>query len=194
MSLARQALNLPNLISLSRLGLVAVFVWLVFGADQIGWAGVLLGIIGGTDWIDGYLARRLGQVTELGTFLDPLADRLAVAVSVVVGLVVGVLPSWFAWALIVREALIGIGALYGWTRGVRRLDVRRLGKLATLLLYFSITGFYLGRGFQLPGLVAAAYLVGVPGLVAYYAVGVQYLTDMRVAVGGVGSDGGEQVS
>ncbi len=194
MSLARQALNLPNLISLSRLALVAVFVWLVFGADEIGWAGVLLGIIGGTDWVDGYLARRLDQVTELGKFLDPLADRLAVAVSVVAGLVVGVLPPWFAWALIAREVLIGVGALYGWSRGVTRLDVRRLGKLATLLLYFSITGFYLGRGFQVPFLVVAAYVVGVPGLVAYYAVGVQYLADMRDAIGRVGGDDGDRVS
>ena len=68
-----------------------------------------LGVIGATDWVDGYLARRLDQVSELGKLLDPVADRLAVASAVVGGLIAGVLPPWFAWALIVREALIAAG-------------------------------------------------------------------------------------
>ena len=173
--------NVPNVISLIRLALIPVFIWLVAIAEY-GWAGVLLAVIGATDWIDGYLARKLGQVTEVGKFLDPLADRLAVIVAVIAGLISGVLPVAFGAALIVREFLIGIGAIYGWTKGVSRLDVRWLGKAATLLLYVSIASFYVGVGFDVDAVVIVAWLTGVPGLVMYYWVGVQYLSDMRKAI------------
>jgi cardiolipin synthase len=173
--------NVPNVISLIRLALIPVFVWLVAIAEY-GWAGVLLGVIGSTDWIDGYLARRLDQVTEVGKFLDPLADRLAVIVAVVAGLISGVLPAAFAVALIIREGLIGVGAMYGWSKGVTKLDVRWLGKAATLLLYVSIALFYMGVGFDVDLVVTAAWLTGIPGLVMYYWVGVQYLSDMKKAI------------
>jgi cardiolipin synthase len=187
--------NVPNTISLIRLALIPVFVWLVVNGEY-GPAAVLLGIIGATDWIDGYLARRLGQVTELGKFLDPLADRIAVAVAVVAGLIYGVLPEVFAWLLITREVLVGIGAVYGWRHGVTRLDVRYIGKLATLLLYFAVSFFYAGKGFEVLPVsftfagevfdtnlfTIAGYLTGMPGLVLYYWVAVQYLGDMRTAI------------
>ncbi len=177
-----QALNVPNSISFIRLALIPLFLWLVFAPQEYGWAGVLLGVIGATDWIDGYLARRLDQVTELGKFLDPLADRVAVVVAVVAGLIVGVLPVWFAVALIVRELLIGIGAMYGWMNGVTKLDVRWLGKAATLALYVSVTAFYIGTGFSADWSIWIAYAFGIPGLVMYYWVGVKYLGDMSQAV------------
>jgi cardiolipin synthase len=177
----RDALNVPNLVSILRLLLVPLFIWLVV-IDEIGWAGVLLGVIGATDWVDGYLARRLDQVTELGKLLDPVADRLAVAIAVIAGLLTGVLPAWLGWAIIVREIAVGIGALYGWTRGVRRLDVRDLGKLATLLLYLSVTAFYIGVGFEVRAIEVFGWLTGIPGVVLYYAVAVQYLGDLRTAI------------
>jgi cardiolipin synthase len=173
--------NVPNTISLIRIALIPVFVWLVV-AENYGPAGLLLGVIGATDWIDGYLARKLDQVTELGKFLDPLADRVAIAIAVVAGLMVGVLPPWFAWALIIREVVIGIGAAYGWKNGVTRLDVRYIGKVATLLLYLSVALFYVGEGFDLRVFTAAAIATGVPGLVLYYWVAFQYLGDMRKAI------------
>lgn len=176
-------LNVPNSISFIRLALIPVFVWLVFGIQEHGWAGVLLGVIAATDWIDGFLARRLDQVTELGKFLDPLADRIAIVVAVVAGLVSGVLPGWFAIALIVRELVIGIGAIYGWSRGVTKLDVRFLGKAATLALYVSITAFYLASGFSANWTIWLAYSFGIPGLFMYYWVTVAYLGDMRAAIG-----------
>jgi phosphatidylglycerophosphate synthase len=93
-----------------------------------------------------------------------------------------VLPTGFAIALIVRETLIGLGAMYGWSKGVTKLDVRWLGKAATLLLYVSISLFYIGEGFELDLVVVGAWLTGVPGLVMYYWVGVEYLFDMRRAI------------
>jgi cardiolipin synthase len=177
----RDLFNVPNIISLIRLGLIPVFIWLVVD-QQYGWAGILLAIIGATDWLDGYLARRLNQVTEIGKFLDPLADRIAVAVAVIAGLISGVLPIWFAVALIIRELVIGIGALYGWTQGVTRLEVRWLGKAATFALYVSVAFFYGGVGFDWTWMVALAYLMGVPGLLMYYWVAFEYLGDMRQAI------------
>jgi cardiolipin synthase len=175
--------TIPNAVSLVRLLLIPLFIWLVL-IEQTAWAGVLLGFIGATDWVDGYLARRLDQVSEVGKMLDPIADRLAVAVAVILGLIVGVLPAWFAWAIIIREVVIGIGSVYGWMNGVRRLDVRWLGKAATFLLYFAVTGFYVADGLDLRWMWWGSVALGVPGLVAYYVVAFAYLGDMRRAVAG----------
>ncbi|MEA2011301.1 MAG: CDP-alcohol phosphatidyltransferase family protein [Actinomycetota bacterium] len=177
----KEAINAPNAVSVLRLLLIPLFVWLVL-TEQTAWAGALLGFIGATDWIDGYIARRFDQVTEIGKMLDPIADRLAVAVAVILGLTSGVLPWAFGWAIIIREVVIAIGAAYGWSKGVRRLDVRWLGKLATLLLYFSITTFYIANGLDMEWLWWASLVIGVPGLVTYYVVAFNYLGDMRTAI------------
>jgi len=171
-------LTIPNVVSVARLMLIPLFLWLV-AIDEIGWAGVMLGVIGLTDWIDGYLARKLDQVSEVGKFLDPLADRIAVAVAVIAGLITNVLPAWFGWGIILRELLIVAGFFYGWTQGVKRLDVRMMGKWATFLLYVAITGLYIADGFEIDWLNALMLLTGVVGLVLYYAVGVAYLGDLR---------------
>jgi len=171
--------TLPNLISLIRVLLVPVFIWLLFGQDNVAGAGWLLGLIGATDWIDGYLARRLNQVSKVGEFLDPLADRLAVATAVVGGLIKGVLPAWFAWAIIIRETLIGLGALVLGARVGAKLTVRQMGKLATLLLYAAIAWLYVAVGADVMWLEVAAWIAGVPGLILYWVVGAQYFADAR---------------
>lgn len=173
-------LTIPNLISFIRLLLIPVFLWLLLGRDNPAAAGWLLGVIGATDWVDGYLARRLNQVSELGKLLDPLADRIAVVAAVIGGLISGDLPVWFAWALIAREAVIGVGALVVAVRGHTKLAVRKLGKLATLLLYFSVAGFFAGQGWS--PLLVAAWVTGIPGLLLYYVVGVQYAGDAARAM------------
>lgn len=170
--------TIPNIISFIRLLLIPVFiVWLV--DDRIAAAGWLLGLIGATDWIDGYLARRLNQVTEIGKFLDPLADRIAVAVAVIGGWITGVLDPWFAIAIVVREAFIGVGALVIGLSAGTKLAVRKVGKLATMFLYLSIAWFYVGRGSPFDPLVVAAWIAGIPGLVLYYASAFLYLGDAR---------------
>jgi len=173
-------LTLPNLISLIRLALVPVFLWLVIGADEPVWGGLLLGIIGSTDWIDGYLARRLNQVSDVGKILDPLADRIAVAAGVIAGLVTGYLPAWFAWLLIIREALVAIGAAVVALRGHTSLSVRKMGKLATLLLYTAVAWFFIGASWS-PGLIIA-WGSGIPGVILYYVVAVQYARDAAAAI------------
>lgn len=180
-------LTIPNLISLLRLGLIPVFLWILVGRDNPFVAGFVLGIIGSTDWVDGYLARRLDQVSEVGKILDPLADRIAVAAALIAGLITGDLPRWFAWALIIREGLVGLGALYVALRGHTALEVRRLGKLATLLLYAAVAWFFVGAEWEVMRYVA--WIVGVPGLILYYLVAFQYAGDAMAAIRA--SKGGE---
>lgn len=177
------ALTIPNLVSVIRLCMIPVFLWLLVGKDNAAGAGWLLLAIGGTDWIDGYLARRLNQVSEVGKVLDPLADRIAVATAVIAGWATGVLNPWFAGLLIVREAIIGIGALFLVARTRGKLAVRYLGKLATFLLYGAISAFYLTAGDFLPDLFGpVAWITGVSGLVLYYWVGGQYALDIKDAL------------
>ncbi len=173
-------LTIPNLISVIRLGLIPVFLWLLLGQDNPFAAGWLLGFIAATDWVDGYLARRLDQVSEVGKFLDPLADRFAVFAALVGGLISGDLPPWFAWAIVAREVLIGGGAIAVGLLGHTQLEVRRLGKLATLLVYSSLAWFLVGT--EWGWVRAAAWIAGVPGLILYYAVGFQYFSDALVAI------------
>ena len=179
--------TIPNAVSVLRLLLIPVFVWLVL-IEQTAWAGALLGFIGATDWIDGYLARRLDQISEVGKMLDPVADRLAVVVAVILGLVVALLPAWFAWGIIIREVVIAAGAIYGLTKGVRRLDVRWLGKTATFLLYFALTGFYIADGLDYAWVWWGSAALGLAGLVLYYVVAFSYLGDMRAAIAAADGD------
>jgi cardiolipin synthase len=176
-------MTIPNLVSFFRLLMIPVFLWLLVARDNPAAAGWLLLGIGGTDWVDGYLARRLGQVSEIGKLLDPLADRIAVATAVVAGWATGALPPWFAALLVVRESLVGIGALFLAFRKIGKLEVRYLGKLATFLLYGAIPAFYVTAGEFLPDLFGpVAWVTGITGLALYYWVGGLYAIDVKQAI------------
>lgn len=171
-------MTLPNVVSVLRIGLVPLFLWLLFGRDDPAAAGWLLGAIGATDWVDGYLARRLGQVSELGKLLDPVADRLAVAAAVIGGWISGDLPWPVCLALVARESVVAAGALALAALRRAKLEVRYLGKVATFGLYASVAWFFVARGTDTAWLEAAAWAVVVPSLVLYYVVAGQYLGDM----------------
>jgi len=96
----------PNAVTVARLALVPVYVWLLFATPHQVAAGLLLGTLGATDWIDGYLARRLRQVTTLGKVLDPIADRVLVFTAVTTSAVFGAVPWWFAIATLAREVVV----------------------------------------------------------------------------------------
>jgi len=179
--MSRRVLTIPNLVSALRLALVPLFLWLLFGADDPLAAGLLLGGIGATDWVDGYLARRLNQVSELGKLLDPIADRLAITAAVIGGWVAGVLPWPVALALVVRESVIAVGAVVAAWRWQARVEVRYLGKVATFGLYSAIGSFYVYAGFDHPFFLWWAWAVVIPSLVLYYVVGAQYFADVTAA-------------
>lgn len=180
-------LTVPNLISAVRIAAVPVFLWLLLGQDDPAAAGWLLGAIGATDWVDGFLARRFDQISEVGEFLDPLADRLAVAAAVIGGWVSGALPWPVAGAIVIREAVVSVGGLLLAARARAKLEVRFLGKVATLGLYVALPSFlvYEGTGHAFYGWTA--WLFVIPGLALYYFVAGQYAGDMVRILRGEGA-------
>ena len=136
-------LTAPNAVTLVRLLLMPVCAYLL-ATGRYGWGLVLTALVGSTDWVDGWLARRTGQVSRLGQLLDPLADRLLIA-SVAIALVVrGVVP-WQAAVLLVARDLV---LLCGWPilkrRGIEPPEVIVLGKAATLVLLIALPVLTLG--------------------------------------------------
>jgi cardiolipin synthase len=177
---ANRVLTIPNLVSLVRLLAVGLFWWVLLVQDEVALAAWLIFIIGWTDWIDGYLARRLDQVSELGKILDPVADRLMIASAVIGGLIVGVVPVVVGVLLIVREVVVALLAIYLAARGGGTIEVRYYGKLATFLLYGAIPGFYLAAaGFLDWFMRPAAWLAAAVGLTLYWYVALLYLGDTR---------------
>ena len=102
--------TIPNLFTLLRLLCLPVFVWLLFGAENRQAAAWMLGALGATDWVDGYLARRLGQTSEFGKKFDPTVDRLLFVVALIAIMIDGSMPVWFGVAVLVREVVVGARA------------------------------------------------------------------------------------
>ncbi len=179
--------TIPNAVSLARLLAIPYFWYVLLGQNRIGLAALLIFAIGSTDWLDGYLARRLSQESELGAFLDPLADRLMIGSALIAGLIAGVLPPVIGGPLIAREVLVGVGAAIVAFRGGGRLNVRYLGKLATFIIYGAIPSFYLSAAGIAPlFFTPAAWISGSIGLFLYWWVALAYLLDAQRAIG---SDG-----
>src|ERR671924_1006533 len=131
--------QLPNALTVARLGIIPVFVALVVraGGDASWAAGALFGAAGVTDQVDGWLARRWRVESEFGRFVDPLADRIIIDAAVILLWVYGRLP-WPALALIlVRDGVLVLGTPAALRRGYD-FSVSFLGKAATWVLYASI--------------------------------------------------------
>ncbi len=140
-------LTVPNLVTLVRLLCIPVFVLLLSRPARAGWypAALLLGALGATDWVDGYIARHFNQVSTLGKVLDPLADRLLVGVAAIAIIAVGAVPVWVAVVVLVREALVAAGFLYVAAAGGRRMDVQWAGKAGTFGLMCALPLFLAGH-------------------------------------------------
>jgi cardiolipin synthase len=181
-------LTVPNLVTLLRLLCLPLFLYLLFGLDNRLAAGWLLAGLGATDWVDGYLARRLGQVSEFGKKFDPTVDRLLFIVAIIAIIIDGAAPVWFCWAVLIRELLVG-GAVVIATVffHMPRFDVMWWGKLGTALLLGAIPAFVVGSsGWTLDTLFwVVGWIVGLPGLVISWITAVIYLVKIRNAVAGV---------
>ena len=184
-------LTAPNVFTLLRLCCIPIFVWLLFGADDQVAAAWLLGGLGATDWVDGWLARRFNQVSEFGKIFDPTADRLLFIVAITSIIVYGIPPAWVLWAVVVREVLVGLTmAVATLAFGMQRFDVTYWGKLATFLLMFAIPGFMLGDPDPASGSLAfgqqafliASWILVVPGLILSYTTAIQYVPKIRDGV------------
>jgi cardiolipin synthase (CMP-forming) len=150
---------------------------------------LLLGFVVATDWVDGTIARRTGQVSELGKWLDPIADRIAIGAALITLVVRGAFPLWAALLILVRDALILLAGIVLLARG-KRIDVRYIGKVATFSLMFGVPAVAWGN-FGLP-LGAAARALGwisfAVGIAEYYVAAFLYVSDFRVALASSKSD------
>jgi cardiolipin synthase len=139
-------LTVPNLLSFLRLAGVPLFLYLVLGPHEDGWAIIVLAVAGFTDWLDGQIARRTGQITELGKVLDPVADRLYILAVLFALAVRDVIPWWLAIIIPLRDvllfALLPVLRRYGYGP----LPVHFLGKAATFCLMYAFPLLFLGDG------------------------------------------------
>ena len=178
-------LTAPNLFTLVRLCCIPLFLYLLFGRDNPAGAAWLLGGLGATDWVDGWIARRFDQVSEFGKIFDPTADRLLFIVAITGIIVKGAAPLWFCWAVVVREVVVGAStAVATLAFHMQRFDVTWWGKTATFLLMFAIPGFLLGSS-DFPGhagFQVASWILGIPGLVLSCYVAITYIPKIRDGV------------
>ena len=178
-------LTIPNALSLGRLLCVPLFLWLLFGRDNEVGAAVLLGFLGATDWVDGFIARRYNQVSTVGKVLDPTADRILLAVGIFSILLVGAVPAWVAWLAIFREVAVGVGVVALAAMGARRIDVQWVGKAGTFLLMAAFPLFLASHAEDLSWADAAravAWPCALVGLGFAYYSAVMYVPLGRKAL------------
>ncbi len=175
-------LTWPNLITFVRLLCIPLFLWLLFGRENRAAAAWLLGGLGATDWVDGWLARRFDMTSEFGRLFDPTVDRLMFFVAIPAIVIDGSVPLIVAVLALAREALVAVIAVASVAVGGGTLDVTWEGKVAAFALMFAFPMF-LGAESTLsyaPVLAVTAWICAVPGLFyGYYSLAFQYLPAFR---------------
>jgi cardiolipin synthase len=169
-------LSIPNLITLGRILLVPIVVWAIATPGAMWIAFVLFVVAGVSDAVDGFLAKRFGMTTELGAYLDPLADK-ALIVSIYISLsIIEAIPRWLVILVVSRDILIVGGIMLSWVMGsplkIKPLLVSKLNTVAQIMFACVVLGS-LGFDIQadmlklvLMGLVAALTLLSVAAYVA----------------------------
>lgn len=178
--------NLPNLITLGRVVLVPIVFWLLLtGEMQL--AFVLFLVAGISDGVDGYLAKRFGWTSELGAYLDPLADKLLlVCIFIALG-VAGKLPSWLVIGVVTRDVLIVAGVMLAWLLAnpvhIHPLVVSKLNTVAQIVLASVVMadeGFGLGLGTLRLVLVWVTALLILASLGAYARTWMRHMSGYDV--------------
>ena len=159
---------LPNLITLSRL-FVSIYLFNQYSIEniRIPILVTLIAVIGISDSIDGIVARRLNQVSKLGTILDPVCDRIVFLLLLF--WLEEIFPIWFFYGILIREILVMIGSLYVLTK-TKTIKVSNIGKFGTVLIFFSICFFVINSGNE----QLFFLLFGIFSLIFYYFVALEY--------------------
>jgi cardiolipin synthase len=176
--------TVPNVLSFARIALIPAFSWLSANERTRLWGILLFAVVVSTDWVDGYVARRTGQVSELGRILDPVADRLAIGAGLLTFAISGIFPFWAALLILVRDVAVLLGgAAVLWGRDIR-IEVRWIGKIATFSLMVAITWIAWGNAGGPLGevLLVGGWLAYVIGVVEYYVAAGLYVIDIREAL------------
>ncbi len=178
-------LTVPNVLSVVRLCCIPVFLWLLFSRENRVGAALLLGGLGATDWVDGFIARRYNQVSTLGKLLDPTADRLLLVVGIVAILIDGSVPAIIAVPAIVREAVVSLVVVVLAALGAKRIDVTWAGKCGTFLMMTAFPLFLAGNDPEFgPADVVRSlgWICGVVGLAVSYYAAFRYIPLARQAL------------
>ena len=177
----RQILTLPNVITLLRLCCLPIFLWLLFSVQDRGAAAWLLGGLGATDWIDGWVARRFNQQSSFGAVFDPAVDRGLFIVSLIAILIDNSVPMWFGLAVLIREITVASAMLIATAFGMERFSVNIWGKRYTFLLMFAVPLILLGAadGAGAVWVIWAGWICGIPALVVSYLTAFNYVPQIR---------------
>ncbi|WP_405475305.1 CDP-alcohol phosphatidyltransferase family protein [Paenarthrobacter ilicis] len=168
-------LTVPNAITVLRFMGVPLFVWLVLAQKEYGFAVLVLVVMGSTDWVDGYVARRFDQTSKLGRILDPMADRAALLAVALTLVIAGVVQWWYLAALLVPDAILAVASLV-YFRNHPDLPVSIIGKIRTGLLLVGTPLLVLSK---LPIPFTEVYFVGAwtflgLGLVGHWIAAYNY--------------------
>jgi cardiolipin synthase (CMP-forming) len=176
--------TLPNLISALRLACAPLFVWLLADDHLLAAAG-LLALLGASDWVDGWIARRFDQGSDLGKILDPVADRILLLVAAVALMVQGSVPVAVGVLVLARELAVSVAVLVLAAAGARRIDVQWVGKAGTLALMFAFPAFLWAdaiHGSAHDVVLAVAWFFTVTGLGFSYYAALTYVPLARQAL------------
>ena len=167
--------TIPNLVTVLRFFGIPLFVYFI-ARDHYGSAFITLVAVGCTDWVDGYLARRLNQVSTTGQWLDPVADRLALIIVAATFVVDGIAPVWLILSIAVPDAVLILNSLILF-HGSPDLPVSTIGKIRTALLLLGAPLLLLERvdGFDFSWLAAAGSAVLALGCLGHIAAAAGYL-------------------
>ncbi len=182
---ADRILTVPNVLSVVRLLGVPVFLWLLLGPHWDVAAIVVLAVAGVTDYLDGKLARLLGQSSRLGALLDPLADRLYIVSTLVAFVLREIIPLWLAVLIVGRDLVLALCLPLLRRYGYPPLQVHYLGKAATFNLLYAFPFLLLaaGDGPVATAAVPVAYAFTVWGVALYLWSGALYLWQVGRLVG-----------
>jgi cardiolipin synthase (CMP-forming) len=179
-----RVVTVPNAITLVRLACIPLFLLLLFGTSRQTEAAVLLAVLGATDWVDGFVARRYGQVSTVGKILDPVADRVLVVTAVIAIIVYGAVPVWFGAATLAREVVVSAAVLLLASLGAARIDVLWVGKAGTFGLMVAYPSFLFGYGhvaWHTP-VTIFAWLCAIPALILAWIAAASYVPVARRAL------------
>ncbi len=178
----KDLLTWPNLITFIRLLCIPLFVWLLLSRNNRGSAAWLLGALGATDWVDGFVARRYDQTSEFGRLFDPTVDRLLFLVGVTAIVIDGSMPLIVAVLILGREGIVAVAALVLGAMGIPPFDVTFAGKTGALLLMFAVP-IFLGGQSELsyaPILRVLAWIFVAPGIAfSWFSLVFQYVPATR---------------
>ena len=178
-----ELLTIPNLLSILRLALVPVFLILLL-SNQSGWALLTLVVASATDYLDGFLARKLNQQTRLGQLLDPAADRLYILATLIGLAVTSHIPVWVPFVVISRDVMLAATYPALAKRGYGPLPVHYLGKAGTFALLYAFPLLLMADVWTDAKMIILplAWAFAIWGIGLYWWSGYIYLKQLRAVV------------